>query len=297
MRLIIVRTVLLATVLLGAPQMALAQDDRSCSNASLAGAWGYTETGTVMTPVGAIPAAALGRYDFDGAGSFTGTQYSSTAGNVAQDAKQGTYTVNSDCTASLMLRVYDQAGVLLRNSVWAVVVLDKGTELRGTMTSLVLGNGLSLSPIMSMTAIRMVPGQGDRACSLAAGTWGYSWTATFIRPTGPVPAAGVGTLRGDAAGELTGTQTTTLGGVSTEDTLIGSVIVNPDCTGSMTVHAYNEAGELLRTVDWALVYVDGVREARAMFRSLTLPDGARAPLVGTASAKRVFPGRSGGEFD
>jgi hypothetical protein len=102
-------------------------------------------------------------------------------------------------------------------------------------------------------------------------------------------------MRVDASGELTGTQTTSVGGQIGEDTFVGTTSVNPDCTGTMTVDAYNQAGELLRTVDWAVVYVDAGREARAMFRSLRLPTGTTIPLVGTASAKKVFPGRGNGQ--
>ena len=112
-----------------------------------------------------------------------------------------------------------------------------------------------------MTAARLFPGQGARTCSNAPGTWGYSWTATFILLTGPVPAMAVGRLSVDAASEVTGNQTTSVGGQIGEDTFVGTISVNPDCTATMTVNAYNQAGELLRTVDWAGVYVDAGRES------------------------------------
>ena len=142
----IVGTLCFAVLGLGLVAEASARDGRRCSNASLAGAWGFTETGTVIAPTGPAPAAAVGRYDFDGAGNFAGTESSSVGGNVAQDVKLGTYTVNADCTGTLTLSVYDQAENLLRSSVWAIVLIDKATEVRGTMTSLVLGNGLRPSP-------------------------------------------------------------------------------------------------------------------------------------------------------
>ena len=101
-----------------------------------------------------------------------GPSTSSVGGNVAQDTKLGTYTVNRDCAGTLTLEVYNPAGILLRASTWAIVLTDKATEIRGTMTSLVLGNGLRLSPIMSMTATRMFAGQAARTCSSTPGTWG-----------------------------------------------------------------------------------------------------------------------------
>ena len=82
-------TLCFAVLALGLAAVAPAQDGRTCSNAGLAGAWGYTETGTVIAPTGPVPAAAVGMYTFDDAGGLSGTQYSSTGGNVAQDVKLG----------------------------------------------------------------------------------------------------------------------------------------------------------------------------------------------------------------
>lgn len=158
----IARTICVSAVLvLGAAAVASAEDDRTCSNGSLAGAWGYTETGTVMPPTGAVPAAAVGRYTFDDAGNFSGTQDTSTGGMVAHDTKQGTFIVNPDCTGTLTLGVYDPSGNLLRSSVWAMVLVDQGKEIRSIMTSLVLANGMSVPGVMTMTARKLFPGRGD----------------------------------------------------------------------------------------------------------------------------------------
>jgi hypothetical protein len=158
----LVRTILFATLLLGMAAAGSAQDHRPCSNAALAGAWGYTETGTVVapSPTGPIPVlgAAVGRYDFDSAGSFSGTQNSSAGGTVSADTKLGTYTLNSDCTGTLALNVYDPSGTILRRtSVWTFVLADNAREIRGIMTSMALPNGVTLSPIMTMTAKRLFP--------------------------------------------------------------------------------------------------------------------------------------------
>ena len=89
---------------------------------------------------------------------FSGTQYSSAGGTVVADAKVGTYTLNPDCTGTLTLRIYDPSGTTLRRtSVWAIVIVDKATEIRGIMTSMVLPNGVTLSPIMTVTARKLFP--------------------------------------------------------------------------------------------------------------------------------------------
>jgi len=41
------------------------------------------------------------------------------------------------------------------------VLTDKATEIRGIMSSMVLPNGMSLAPIMTMTATRLFPGRGN----------------------------------------------------------------------------------------------------------------------------------------
>ncbi len=157
----IVRTICLATLFLGLPAIAPAQGHRTCSNASVAGTWGYTETGTVIGPTGPIPVAAVGTYTFDRAGNFSGTQSSSTGGTISQDTKQGTYVVNADCTATLTLSVYDQLGTtLLRESTWEIVLVEKGTEIRGIMSSLVvvLPPMGKVPPIVTLSAKRVLPG-------------------------------------------------------------------------------------------------------------------------------------------
>lgn len=150
---------------LGLALAASAQADR-CSSRSLEGAWGYTETGTVVAPSPGGPvqvvAAAVGRYDFDSEGNFWGKQRSSAAGTVSEDAKLGTYTVNADCTGTLTLQVYDPSGTTLRrNSVWTIVLVDGATELRGIMVSMTMPNGTPLAPIMTMTAKRLSPGDQE----------------------------------------------------------------------------------------------------------------------------------------
>ena len=162
MRRNIVLTVFFAALSLSLAAVASAQGHRVCSNADVAGTWGYTETGTVMSPTGAVTVAAVGSYTFDRAGTFSGTQSSSTGGRVSQDAKQGTYTVNADCSATLTLSVYDESGTtLLRKSVWEIVLVENATEMRGIMTSLlvVVPAETPVPPIVTMSAKRLFPGR------------------------------------------------------------------------------------------------------------------------------------------
>lgn len=152
-----------AVLVLGLAVVASAEEDR-CSHHALVGAWAYTENGTVMAPAptgGTAPilAGAVGRYDFESDGNFTGRQHSSSNGAVVEDLKLGTWELNSDCTVTLTIKIYDPTGTTLRRtSVWFVVLDDNATEFRGIMLSMVLpppNSGVPLGPIMTMTGTRL----------------------------------------------------------------------------------------------------------------------------------------------
>jgi|WetSurMetagenome_2_1015567.scaffolds.fasta_scaffold98244_2 hypothetical protein len=159
------RSACLLVFVLAVAAAAAAQDHR-CVNPALEGAWAYTETGTVIVPTSAtttmsVIAAAVGRYDFSPAGTFTGTQNSSTNGTVYQDSKTGTWEINPDCTGTLTLKVFDPSGTTLRRtSVWAVVLDDNAREFRGIMTSMTLANGLVVGPVMTVTGTRLARDRG-----------------------------------------------------------------------------------------------------------------------------------------
>jgi hypothetical protein len=155
-----------AVVIVGLAGTVAAQGHPACSHATLRGAWGYTETGSVIAPAPTggtvvLTAAAVGRYEFDRVGNFEGDQNSSVAGTVGHDTKQGAYAINADCTGTLTLTAY-RDGVAQRVSIWAFVIVDDGREMRAIMTSMTLPNGFPLSPIMTMTARKVQTGRTDR---------------------------------------------------------------------------------------------------------------------------------------
>jgi hypothetical protein len=143
--------IILLAALVGLAPAAQAHNP-SCSQAGVAGEWGYTYTGTIILPTGAIPAAAVGRFTLDADGNISGTQTRNVGGSVAEETIKGTGTVNHDCTATYKVDVYDGAGNLLRTAVLAGVFVDNKTELRAMFASLVLPNGASLPPVITVNA-------------------------------------------------------------------------------------------------------------------------------------------------
>jgi hypothetical protein len=114
---------------------------------------------------------------------------------------------------------------------------------------------------------------------------------TLILPTGAGPFALVGKMTADVSGNFWGTQDSSAGGTVARDTVQGTSTVTGDCTGTATVNLYDESGNLLRTADYATVYVDDVKELRGVMTSLILVSGTRVPAVVTLEAKRVFRNR------
>ena len=144
-----------------------------------------------------------------------------------------------------------------------------------------------------MTALPVVHAGSPTGCSTetAAGNWGVTLNGTLILPSGPVPAAGVARATIDAQGNVTslaGTEARNVGGGFANETITGSWVVKPDCTGTLTIYAY-ESGTLVRTSVLAILFVDNLNEVLMVQDSLTLPDGTTLPVVITAEGKRVFP--------
>jgi hypothetical protein len=129
--------------------------DGHCSAASVAGKWTFTTTGSIP---GIGPVAAVGSYVADASGNLTGSQTRSLNGDVAVETFTGTSTVNSDCTGTDVIQVFE-SGVLVRTSTLGVVYDDDGSRARAIFTLLVLPDGTSLPTILTIDARHVFPGR------------------------------------------------------------------------------------------------------------------------------------------
>jgi hypothetical protein len=134
----------------------------------------------------------------------------------------------------------------------------------------------------------LAPLRAHAACSASstAGNWAYTYTGTILTPNGPVPAASVGHFHQDLAGNITGNQTRSVAGQSGLEDISGTNSVSSDCTSSFTINVFVN-GQLLRTATLAAVYDTSGNHVRAIFQSLTLPDGTNVPVVITIDGNRV----------
>jgi hypothetical protein len=145
-------------------------------------------------------------------------------------------------------------------------------------------------PILGFLILTFVTLQAEAgSCSQAAlaGRWTYTYTGTIFTPSGAFPLASVGRFHQDSAGNLQGTQTRSVAGSSGVEDISGTITVNTeDCSATGTINVL-VGGQLQRTGILALAYDQDGNHMRAIFESLTLPDGTDLPVVITVDGNRV----------
>ena len=139
--------VLSALVALGIPLSVQAQPN--CSNATLNGSFGYTNTGTILAGPDAGPFGGVGRQTFDGKGNTEATATVSVNGTISHATIRGTYVVNSNCTGSMTL-VVSAGGETFTNHVDLVIVRG-GTEIRA----------INADPGIFLTTVAKKQSRGD----------------------------------------------------------------------------------------------------------------------------------------
>ena len=141
-----------------------------------------------------------------------------------------------------------------------------------------------------LVSLLIVPVANARSCSLtgSTGKYGFTLTGVVIPGTVPVPIAAVGRAALDATGNVSGTESRSVGGGFADETFTGTYTVNPDCTGTATLN-FSEAGQLVRTSILSIIFDDHEREIRMVQKSLQLPppSGAFLPVVITVEARRI----------
>lgn len=118
-----------------------------CSTATVAGSWGFTLSGTLILPTGAVPAGAIGRFAADINGNLNGTEARNVGGGYADETFTGSWNVYPDCTVSTTVSFYE-SGQLVRTSVLTGVFDDNSKEVRAVQKSLTLPNGTQLPVVL-----------------------------------------------------------------------------------------------------------------------------------------------------
>ena len=127
----------------------------ACTNASAAGTFGFTTTGSLILPSGSVPVVAVGVITFDVNGNTIGSQDRSVGGAFAHETLTGTLTVNRECTISLLANVYDASGNLVRTSTLPGVLVNNGKQIRAIFQTVILPNGANLPSVLTVEADRL----------------------------------------------------------------------------------------------------------------------------------------------
>jgi len=159
---IVVTVFFFTALLMSLAATASAQDEGTCSAAGVAGKWGYTETGTVFAPPSGapVPFASVGRYTLDRDGNLLGTRVGIVGGTIQPaTVVKGTARVNSDCTGTITIGLYDESGNLRNSVVKALVYVDNAREARAIITSISVGppGGPSVPTVITMNARKLFP--------------------------------------------------------------------------------------------------------------------------------------------
>jgi hypothetical protein len=124
---------------------------RACSMVDAAGKWAFTDSGTV---IGVGPRVAVGVLVLDANGTVrNGKATSSLNGSIAEETFYGTYTVNSNCTGKLAVKIFASGAEILAVTI-DLAFDDSMNQLRGIFTSAVEPNGTSLSTVIGLEARR-----------------------------------------------------------------------------------------------------------------------------------------------
>jgi hypothetical protein len=148
--------------------------------------------------------------------------------------------------------------------------------------------------VLAISGATSVPGAAapasqEATCSTAgmAGAWGHTLSGGLFPPSGAAAFANVGRTTFDTQGNVLGTQTSSVGGKISDETIKGSLSVNADCTGALAVGIYNQTGDLLRNAEWTTVTDNNQTELRAILKSLATADGTPIPAVVTFNSTRL----------
>ena len=127
----------------------------ACSLARAAGNYGFSDSGTV---IGVGPRVAVGVLTLDAAGNLVnGKATSSLNGTISDEAFSGIYTVNSDCTGSFAIKIFDPSGNVLLTVTGDLTWDDNMKQLRLIFKSATLPGGGSLLTVISGDGRKLVP--------------------------------------------------------------------------------------------------------------------------------------------
>jgi uncharacterized protein (TIGR03437 family) len=219
---------LLLLILVLAPLKAQTQiGGGTCSNSTINGAYFYLLSGEVLSNGSTDAYAELGMLTADGNGNITGQSRASLGGALGTYSLSGTYTVQGNCSGTIMLSVDSQTPTpvmfqIVNGGEGMVVAFSESNEV-------IIGRAYRQSA------------QSGNACSTASlsGSYGYLLSGVTSAYGGSLLFSEAGSVVSDGAGGLTAIGFANAGGTTAMVTGTGSYTVSSDCSGTVQVNDSN----------------------------------------------------------
>jgi hypothetical protein len=219
----------LAAILSAGSSRGTALADSGCNNHSLRGPYGFAVQGqTGATSTGTEPGeiAAAGQIVFDGNGGLTGNEWESFNGRITPITFSGTYIVAADCTG----RATVHNGL---TATFRLMLVERGQEVN------------IIESDQGVVAEGQITQQGLERCSNATFRGAYGFAASgsvFASPGNPSEIFDLAVwarIVADGHGHSTQQTSASVNGAYSEANETADYSVNPDCTGSATIHHSN----------------------------------------------------------
>ncbi len=245
MKAIFVRpAVCVAVILAAAVVEAQTKDQPACTQATLNGAYGLIHDGVIFGPDGHLAEIGIARFDGQGAWSLDATLVSQGSG-LRRVNREGTYTVNPDCTGSSAITGPEAL-------TFEFIVFERGKALT------------QLATRTDRAVMWELKKQDVVACSNATLSGRYGILQTGADPDGNARSgAGIATFDGTGGWSLVVTEVKKNSPLQHISNPNGTYAVTPDCRGSASL-----ANTPFGVANWEFVIVDGGRE---VFQIVTTP--------------------------
>jgi len=196
----------------------------NCSTSTVKGTYYYILAGTVSSGGQSEPYAELGQLLTDGSGGVSGKSFTNLNGHAETYPLTGTYSVQSNCTGSMTLRMNSQLTAALtfqviNNAQAMIVAVSNAGE------------------VVTGRAYRATAGSGSPQCGNGSlsGTYGYVLTGSAALSGLSYVYSDSGQLTADGNGNLTTASVTNFGGTFSNVAGSGTYSLNNQCYGTAII--------------------------------------------------------------
>jgi hypothetical protein len=203
---------------------------------------GTGSSSTGSTPLANLPGPqpGLGRLYFDGNGGIIGV---STGSQSLTNQSIGTYTVNTDCSATVKLNSGQNFTAVITSDGKHALIIESDSAGAGAVGTLdrqqaaCISSQSAQSFAFSYFGAQQAPAASTGGSGSGSGSGGTGGTATTPTSTQFVPASAIGSLTLDGQGDFTMTEWVLSNGAIKTVTAAGTYAVSGDCTIKLTFDA------------------------------------------------------------